>query len=205
MADFPYTPNAASVKRFLEHAQSAGVPEKVSYKYLEKVGFKSKNDRYIVSVLKFIGFLDGTGIPTNDWQAYRNRTTAGVTLANGIRKGYADLFNVYPDAHRKDNEALRNFFSAHTKVADTTLGLIVGTFKMLCSIADFETVGQSKAAKLISQIVSVEEVKKEKQDKVSASSNVSAININIQLQLPATEDATIYDKLFSSLKKHLLS
>ena len=31
------------------------------------------------------------------------------------------------------------------------------------------------------------------------------ININIQLQLPATEDATIYDSLFSALKKHLFS
>lgn len=29
------------------------------------------------------------------------------------------------------------------------------------------------------------------------------ININIQLQLPATEDATIYDSLFSALKRHL--
>lgn len=32
-----------------------------------------------------------------------------------------------------------------------------------------------------------------------------AININIQLQLPATEDAKIYDSLFSALKRHLFS
>lgn len=30
------------------------------------------------------------------------------------------------------------------------------------------------------------------------------ININLQLQLPATENSNIYDQLFASLKKHLL-
>ena len=30
-----------------------------------------------------------------------------------------------------------------------------------------------------------------------------AININIQLQLPATGDADVYEKLFAALKKHL--
>ncbi len=30
------------------------------------------------------------------------------------------------------------------------------------------------------------------------------VNINLQLQLPATENSNIYDQLFASLKKHLL-
>src|SRR3990172_2952002 len=129
MADFPYTPHPASVKRFLAHAQTAGVPDKVTHKYLEKVGFKTKNDRYIISVLKFLGFLDSTGGPTKTWQAYRNKSKSRATMADAIRRSYDDLFRTFPDAHRKDAEALRNYFSAHTKVAESTLGLIVSTFK----------------------------------------------------------------------------
>jgi hypothetical protein len=53
MADFPYSPHAAKLKQFLDHVQKAGVPEKVTIKYLEKVGFKSTNDRYILGILKF--------------------------------------------------------------------------------------------------------------------------------------------------------
>ena len=30
------------------------------------------------------------------------------------------------------------------------------------------------------------------------------VNINLQLQLPATDDASVYDNLFSALRKHLL-
>lgn len=31
------------------------------------------------------------------------------------------------------------------------------------------------------------------------------LNVNIRLELPATQDATVYDKIFQSLKKHLLT
>jgi len=67
MADFPYSPHAANVKRFLDHVQKAGVPEKVTLNYLKKVGFKSSNDRYILGILKFLGFVDASGTPTKTW------------------------------------------------------------------------------------------------------------------------------------------
>jgi len=31
------------------------------------------------------------------------------------------------------------------------------------------------------------------------------LNVNIRLELPATQDAEVYDKIFQSLKKHLLT
>ena len=71
---------------------------------------------------------------------YRNRSNATTTLAGAIQSKYNDLFQTYPDAYRKDNEALRNYFSPHTKVAESTLGLIVSTFKALCELANFEGV-----------------------------------------------------------------
>lgn len=96
MADFPYSPHAAGAKRFLEHVQKAGVPEKVTQKYLAQVGFKSKNDRYILGILKFLGFVDSTGVPTKTWRAYRNKASAGATLAAAMREAYGDLFRTYP-------------------------------------------------------------------------------------------------------------
>jgi len=90
-------------------------------------------------------------------------------------------------------------------VAESTLGLIVSTFKTLCELADFEATKPAEA-------VSAEEVEKtpgtppkRRSSAETASSGVPVVNINIQLQLPATDDATVYDKLFAALKKHLLS
>jgi hypothetical protein len=139
MADFPYVPNPAGLKKFFAHIQSAGVPEKVRIKYLETVGFKSTNDRYIIGVLKFLGLIDSSGVPTDVWQKYRNRSKAAAALGGAIQSAYDDLFGTYPDAYRKDNEALRNYFSPHTKVGERTLGLIVSTFKALCELANFDS------------------------------------------------------------------
>lgn len=209
MAEFPYTPSPANLTRFFSHVQTAGVPPKVTVKYLKQSGFKSSNDTYIPSVLKFIGFLDNTGAPTALWQAYRSRGTARAALAGAIRRAYADLFGTYPDAHRKDNEALRNYFSAHTKVAESTLALIVSTFRKLCELGDFESAtptgasvppsvstvgGESTAPIVVPSVLSS-----------PSATSVPAININIQLELPATSDADIYDKLFAALKKHLFT
>lgn len=205
MADFPYVLVAAGLKKFFGHIPSAGVPEKVTQKYLEKVGFKSTNDRYIIGVLKFLGFIDASGVPTKLWQAYRSRGQSRVTIADAIRRSYADLFKTFPDAHRKDNEALRNYFSANTKVAERTLSAIVMTFKGLCDLGDFETA-------LTPDKTGTDAVEKTKATTISSGrisakgdAQVPTININIQLQLPATDDAGVYDKLFAALKKHLLS
>jgi Family of unknown function (DUF5343) len=198
------------VKRFLDHVQKAGVPDKVTLKYLEKVGFKSKNDRYILGILKFLGFVDSTGVPTKIWRAYRNKESAGATLATAMREAFGDLFRTYPDAHRKDNEALRNYFSAHTNVAESTLGLIVTTFKAIAAIADFESAAPV-SAKDVEEVTAAPVGAKAggRTQRDSLADNLSparpAININIQLQLPATEDGAIYDKLFAALKKHLFS
>lgn len=210
MADFPYSPHAAKLKQFLDHVQKGGVPEKVTLRYLEKVGFKSSNDRYILGILKFLGFIDPAGMPTKTWTDYRNRQAAGATLAAAMRRGYADLFKTYPDADRKDNEALRNYFSAHTKVADRTLGLIVTTFKALAAIADFEAAPAAGSGETTEDTVAptrrrAATATRSNTDARSATLGAPTININIQLQLPATDDAAIYDKLFAALKKNLFS
>jgi hypothetical protein len=210
MADFPYSPHAAKLKPFFEHVQKAGVPEKVTQKYLETVGFKSTNDRYILGILKFLGFVDAGGLPTKTWTEYRNRQTAGATLAVAMRRAYQDLFRTYPDADRKDSEALRNYFSAHTKVAESTLGLIVSTFKALVAMAVFDGSPLPASSEDPDEDATTTRRRpaastRGESDAGRALPGTPAININIQLQLPATEDAGIYDKLFAALKKHLFS
>ncbi len=206
MADFPYTLNPPSLKRFLGHIQSAGVPPKVTTQYLEKSGFKSKNDRSIITVLKFVGFLGDDGVPTEIWKDFRNRDKAGAVLAAAMRGAYSDLFNTYPDAHRKDNEALRNYFSAHSRGGERTLTAIVGTFRALSELGDFERGDQyvkpviRSPERTTSLTLAPHYASKQRQ-----TPSIPTININIQLQLPATEDSSIYDKLFAAMKKHLFT
>ena len=111
------------------------------------------------------------------------------------------MFELYPDAYRKDREALYAFFSSKTKKAKSTVELMVSTFQNLCELADFEKeASKVKLApvKPISPAKPITSLKPEK--KV-----ISELHINIQLHLPATTDPTVYDNLFKALRKYLLS
>lgn len=202
MTKYPYATNPANIKNFFEHIQTLGVPSKVTQKYLYSIGFKSSNDRYIIGVLKFLGFLDSSGVATDTWRSYRSKDASASVMASAIRTAYSDLFITYPDAYRKDSEALRNFFTGHTELGERTVVLMVRTFSELCDLANFEApvtdIGADPSKPTTPEVPSVIQT-------VSREPKGMTVNINIQLELPATEDVTIYDKLFASLKKHLLS
>lgn len=207
MADFPYVLVPGKLKDFLAHIQSAGVPQKLTTSYLEKIGFKSKNDRRMIGVMRYTGFIDGNGVPTEKWQHYRNKTRAAKVLGATLREAYSDLFNTYPDAAFRDNDTLRDYFSAHTKVGDRALVGMVQTFKALAELADFERdpLGETHeddvdaaATPSSNGVPRVERV-------VTRTSNGVVINVNIQIAVPETEKPEVYDMFFASLRKHVLS
>jgi len=203
MAKFLYSPNPNRVPKFFDKIQSTGKPAKVTAKYLKGLGFKSANDYYVIGILKALGFVDPAGVPTERWQAYRDKAQARAVLASSIRDAYPELFELYPDAYRKDDEALRNFFSSHSGVGDATVTYMLHTFKGLCTLADFEGVSTIDAREQRKDLANHET----EQKRIVRTSTAGAvtINVNVQLQLPATDDGAIYDRLFESLKKHILS
>ena len=203
MASIPYTPTPAAIPRFLQHIQSAGVPPKVSTRYLVSVGFKSTNDRYLIGILKSIDFIDASGVPTQRWRGYRDKGEAPGVLAAAVRHAYPELFETYPDAYRKDDEAIRNFFGSRTDLGESTLSLAVRTFKTLCEKADFE--GAQVANEVVDEIARLaEHASNQPKARIGSAARVGpVVNINIQLELPATEDASVYEKLFAAMRKNL--
>ncbi len=196
--NFPYTLSPKNLEKFFTHIQQAGIPSNVTRDYLGKSGFRSSNDRNVVPILKFIKFLDSSGVPTKQWRDYRNKSRAKGILANAVREAYGDLFSTFSDAQNKDNEALQNYFRGSTAVGDRVLRAMVSTFQTLCSLGDFKME--------IEPPVKVEPVEKVEvvTEQVKSDKGLT-LNINIQLQLPETKDASIYEKLFAALKKHLMS
>ncbi len=138
MANYPYTVKAGSLKKFLERIASVGLPDKVTVKYLYALDFKSTNDRAIIPILKFIKFLDSSGAPTDYYKKYRDTSKSAKILGKAIKEAYLELFKVYPDAQKQDNNLLRNFFSTNTGLGEKAIKSIVDTFKALCSLAKFD-------------------------------------------------------------------
>ena len=123
-------------------------------------------------------------------------------LAEGIREHYIELYKQYPNAHERDIEALRNFFSTHTKVSANTLDFMVRTFRTLCDLADFEI--SSSASPITEEIGGIEIGKEMMPTTVSKEKPGYTININIQLALPSDAKKETFDAFFESMKKNLI-
>lgn len=203
MADhYVYMTNPSKIREFLQTIQDTGVPDKLTIQALSSLGFKSMNDRPLVRIMKAIGFISSTGEPTSRWQSYRNKQIAGTILAEGIREHYIELYKQYPNAHERDIEALRNFFSTHTKVSANTLDFMVRTFRTLCDLADFEI--SSSASPITEEIGGIEIGKEMMPTTVSKEKPGYTININIQLALPSDAKKETFDAFFESMKKNLI-
>jgi hypothetical protein len=159
--------------------------------------------------LKRIGFVSSSGIPETKWRSYRDKMRAPKILAAAILEGYSDLFEVYPDAFRKDEEALRNWVRSKTEYDEVKVGYAVKTFQALVSQANFEHVDMEDAAQ--SSVVPDVSVPVFAAEAAGAGApqgarsplSAPAFNINIELHLPASADSDTYEKFFAAMKKHL--
>ncbi len=192
-------------EKYFAKIREAGVPKtKVDREYLKMWGFEGSNDYPLIPFLKFLGFLDSQGMPTDRYRRYRVKSTAPRVMADAVREAYSDLFATYPNAHEQDTEALTNYFKGRTEFSEKTIAVAVATFKALVKLSDFgdfaeEEEPPKKKAALLPK-------KRAAQDfREPEGFEIPALAITIKLQLPETLDGAVYDKLFSSLRKHLLS
>ncbi len=201
MAEYTYSAQPANVGPFLDKVRSMGRPDKLTIKVIESLSFKSKNDRALLAVMKAVGLVDQSGVPTPRWNQFRSKQDGGAALAAGIREHYSALFALYPDAYQKDNEALHSFFSSNTSVGEGALKHMINTFKALCSKADFQ-----------GDLPMPDQFTPPGQDTpVVAGAQFRSgiapytVNVNIQLTLPENSDEKTFNEFFKSMKKHLLS
>lgn len=206
---FVYTTVPGKMSGLFGKIREIGVPQKASADWLREIGYRSSNDRGMLTVLKFIGFIESTGAPTALWRNYRGADYR-KGLAAGIREGYQDLFNTYPDAHQQSDEVLAHFFSARTDAGKQVVDKTVATFKALTEGADFdsptELLSTSKAGPSVADLrgpsADHEVVAK---SSVSNLSNGLVININIQLTLPESTNGEVYRQFFTAMRESLLT
>ncbi|MBN2238346.1 MAG: DUF5343 domain-containing protein [Dehalococcoidales bacterium] len=197
MADIPYTPTPKNVIKFFNIIQDIGVPPKMTVAQLKSIGLTSSNDTYLIRVAKSLGFIDKSGIPTQVWKDYRDKSKAPNIMASALKNGYPELFGTYQDADKRDDATIQNFIASTTQNGSAVVKLMTATFRNLCSLAEFNE----------SSAESNDNIEKNppKPKIEQGITQPVTINVNIQLQLPATEDPTIYENMFKALKNNLLS
>jgi len=197
-AEYPYTLATDALREFLGKLKKAGKPDKINKQYLASLGYTSSNHRAMPGVLRFIGLIDKDGNPTDKYQALRDNQRGPAMLAGFVRDAYSELFKVYPDAQRRDDEALTTFFRAHTDLGDRALSAIVGTFQVLCQFAAFDDDAEAEE-----KPVTPKAPEPQRMPAPAVTTSPIVVNVNLQLELPSTSDPEVYKALFSAMAEHI--
>jgi Family of unknown function (DUF5343) len=202
MAEFTYTTVPGKIPTLLQKLREVGVPQKVSVQWLKTIGFTSSNDSSLIGVLKQIGLIDASSIPTSAWTQYRGNNYKQV-LGRAIRDGYADLFAVYPDAPNRSSTELEHVFSTSSSAGKQVIGKTVSTFKALADQADFTHLEESVA-------LTTEEGALHRPVGTAASrppshngASTPSVHIDIQIHIAPEASTEQIDQIFKSMSKHL--
>lgn len=206
MVEFPYTANTGKLREFLSTIRNIGIPPNgATQDWFQQIGFKSSNDRPILRVMRFINFIDSSSKPTDLWRQYRTEQHKKI-LAQGIVQGYNELFQIYPDANKRSNKELNDFFTSKSSAGKQAIEKTIQTFKALCELAEFN--GENIVDTTSNTDINTDQIsgKDETSLRVMRPTKDSGItiNINIQLTLPDTTDPKVYDNFFAAMKNHLI-
>lgn len=200
------TGSFAKIPQYFDTLLTARAPEKFTVKFFADLSFTSSNDRQFINVLKSIGFLDDSGVPTERYFKFLDQSCSKQMVAEGVKEAYVDLFNLNISANTMTQAEVEGKFKTLTNgsKAATTITQMAKTFTALCGYADWSaTPVVTESATVVSQSEQAAPVVPLTTPEKEIHSTGFDLNYNIHIHLPATRDQSVYDALFASLAKHI--
>lgn len=202
-----YLVTSKNAQAFFNAIQTAKAPDKFTTKFLKDLDFTSSNDRLFIGVLKGLGFLDESGVPTERYFAYLDQSQSGRVLAEAIQDAYDELFALNKKAHTLGVDEVKGKFKSLTQgsKSENVIGWMANTFKTLCDLADWSAPASTSRKKPAQEpTVTPSSPHAEAPPPLEPVARELELHYNIQIILPESRDQAVYDALFSSLRRHLL-
>ena len=179
--------------------QQAARPAKFTQEVLKNLGFTSTNDRAFIPLFKKLGFLLDDGTPSALYDQLKDATSTSTILGVQIKSLYADLYAINTEIHKAPEVEIKGAISRVTGKDADGVGRIYNTFKTLCGLATFD------GAQVTSTSAEKEEVPQEATANIPiVTPRTNEFHYNIQIHLPTTNDISVYNAIFKSLKDNLV-
>ncbi len=204
--NYPYMSNTGNLRNFLTGIPERRIPDIIDEKYLQQLGLTSRNDKPILKILEFIGFIDNHLKPTKSYSDYRNADKAHDIMAMCIRDAYDELFGLYSDAHLRTKEELMHFFRVNTNLSASSVKYVVNTFLTLCEFGFDMPTGDISITKDSSHSTEQTHFQKPRNMVISpeSSSVYSALSIKLRIDIDASIDSSILKEIMKIIKEELL-
>lgn len=207
MSTLPYVTATGNITRAINAIKQAATPQKVSGDFVKNIlGIKGGSGDQITSFLKKIGLADASGAPTGLYNRLRNPATSGSAVAECMKIAYRPLFDRNEYAYTLDDDGLKGLIVEETGNAHDSnpVKMTFASFKALNELADFD------AGEVPTQDTPAPPALNETSDRIlnefrTATNPKLNIGYNIHLNLPATDDISVFNAIFKSLKENLLS
>lgn len=199
-----YLTTTKNLGAILDAIKNAQAPDKFSQTFLEGLGFKSSSDRLVIGILKSLGFIDDSGKPLTRYFEFLDQTQSGRVLAEATREAYSDLFQVNKNAQNMQKTDIKNKLKTLSQgsLTEAVLDDLAATFLALVKLADWAAL--EKPVDPEKDKPPLHDDKSAKRDFGGSKPFAGDLVYNIQIHLPESRDAAVYDVLFRSLKEHLL-
>ncbi len=206
--ELPYLPTYKNVGLLFEKIHSAKIPESFTQKYLQNtLGIKGSADRPLITLMKALGFIDNAGKPTGRYASLKNEKVAAIEIGRSVREAYEPLFAANELVYKLEGSDLKGVV-AQVAGSDTQMTTkIVGTFKALVAISDFESNPPLK--EVATPEVSIRETHNtdaKEAEQISTSAVAfkglrPEFNYNIQVHLPSNGSEETYMNIFNAVRK----
>ena len=200
-----YLQAAGRTEEYFKAIQKGTAPPRFTTEFLANMGFKSKNDRQLITVLKALNFLDESNVPTQAYREYLDPKRGKIVLGKQILLAYEGIFELNRDAHKEKASDLQGSFKSVANASEPVANWMALTFTNLCALADID--GARKG------LVEEEPKKEAKKDKEEAKHTDAdthgppsplGLSYHIELHLPNTTDIEVFRAIFKALKEHLI-
>ena len=218
MADKPPYMNAyGNVSKILTKIREAQTPDRFTQDYLGTVlGFTGGGARPFIPLARRLGLLGPDGAPTDLYRRFRgSKAQSEIAMAEAIRRAYSDLYKRNEYAHKLSKTELQGMLTEITgsQANSPSISNTIGTFEALKKFANFDTSSGNAT-----------------EDRDDGNEGAGATNggsggsgasvvdeggptggvglrfgYTITLNLPDTNDITVFNAIFKSLKENLLS
>lgn len=199
----PYVNAYGNLSKLFGAIKTAAVPPKFTHDFMSTVlGLKSTSYRAMIPLLKRLGYLDQSNVPTQFYKDYRDDERSGPVMFGQLKSAYADLYSANEYAHKltKTEVTTKLKTLVGASADDKVIPNVAGTFLELVKLSKFDGAPKKK-----------KELESNKEGESTGGEGQSGKPINlglsytINLNLPATTEIEVFNAIFKSLKEHILN
>lgn len=207
--NLPYMTNHGRIKPVLEKMITAAKPDRLTQDYLDKIfGLPAGTYKTVLPILRRVGLIGADGAPTQLYDRFRSDDGRPGAAYKALETGFPELFKRSEHVYAANDAKLSDTIAEATGLGkgDPIVAAIRGTFRAFSTYlpdgfssadAGREPVSQRKPDPEPHEDFVVE--------RKSATGRLNGISYHINIVVPETKDAEVYNLIFRSLRENLLS